>query len=176
MKALLRPKAVPLILFSLLIMPLLYASITDSIFSLFGIASLYPFVIIGILLLISLAVVDAFFKTALVRYGIVFLTLFAVMAFASVYVTSNKEAKTERLGWQVSEKIKDYKQIKGHFPTALNDTFFDNVERNTSFGYPFVYERHWNEKGEEYFSLHFSASNGMDAYLYSTKREWIYVD
>ncbi|HUC79858.1 MAG TPA: hypothetical protein VMR70_03045 [Flavisolibacter sp.] len=176
MKELLKPKAVHLLLFGIILIPIFYGLISDSFSSLFGSLILYPLVIGGIILLIFSLLIDVGCKTALLRYWVVGIALFSIMFGIGSATTSNKQEETEQLGLALAEKIKGYKQLYGQFPSDLKHHYFDTLNKNTAYGKPFDYKLYWEDNGVVYFELHFFALNAMDAYLYSTKREWIYVD
>lgn len=176
MKELLRPKTVHLLLFGFILVPIFFALISDSFSLLFGSLALYPLLIGGIFLLIFSLLIDVACKTALFRYWIVCFILFSLMFSIGSVTTSNKQEETEQLGLALAEKIKAYKQLYGQFPDDLKHQYFDTLNKNTAYGKPFDYKLYWEDNGEVYFGLHFFALNAMDAYLYSTKKEWLYID
>jgi hypothetical protein len=139
-------------------------------------SGIYELFIYLAIFLVATLIVDFAFKTKVVRYGIVAVILVIAMVVVSIPVSENKETKTEKLGFKLADKIEEYKKTYGHFPENLNDNFFKDAPKNTALGHSFQYRIYVNEKGKEYFELKFFGRDGMDAYLYSTKKEWRYVD
>jgi hypothetical protein len=139
-------------------------------------SGVYELFVYSAIFLVATLIVDFAFKTKVVRYGIATVILVIAMVVVSIPVSESKETKTEKLGFELADKIEEYKKNYGNYPENLNDDFFKNAPKNTALGHSFQYTKYVNEKGEEYFELKFSRRDGMDAYLYSTKKEWRYVD
>lgn len=176
MHKLLRPKAIQLILFSIVLIPILYYYTTDSLFDLFLISGFLKLFFFTGIFFIATLLIDLRFKTRICRYSIVSAGLLIITIIASIAINNYKQAKTEKLGLVLSEKIEDYKKLNEHYPENLSISFFDTVPKLTAWGYAFGYRKYNSEKGEERFELQFYGLSGMGAYLYPNRTKWIYMD